>query len=977
MPSRLRPSAHDYERLPQASADVEDLPARDRRDSNASNGSSRSWLGRLGHSIPGVHKLTDPSVCAHYITPRRRKRSVLRLIYITLFSFPYVCLFLVLVAGIFFPSYTHLPAHYQELRDRALASDAPGRANLHNQKVFIAASIYEHEGELTSGAWGKSVLELVDLLGPHNVHLSIYENDADEMTKESLRAMEKNTTSNSTIVFEDFDLSSLPRITLPNGDSRVKRMTFLAEVRNRALAPLATTEVAFDKVLYLNDVNFDPIDAAQLLFSTNVDANGLTNYGAACAVDFINAFKFYDRFATRDLEGFGMGIPFFPWFTSEGNAESRNDVIAGKDAVRVRSCWGGMTAFEAKWFQDQTRFTSTAPKTEPEPETSANPVLRFRYEEDPFWESSECCLIHADLQYRRSGSVFPQDSGIYMNPYIRVAYDPKTLSWLSFTRRPEKLYSMIHDILNHAMGFPLFNPRQYEEPGQQVTDTVWEYDHPVAAYLPNATESDLTGQYVQVERTTQPASIICVDLVIRQLPGKKNFKIEESNSFLSTGLSLSFGVMIFSALYSMLPSARNYLTKGGLSPKIATLILTVSFLVGALGIAVVSQVLHRFIPHSVVDCDHDHGDGEEGKADDEHACHDHSPASSRPMEEQWNSALENSHSSYGGTDQLHPSFSARRPSLHTQISTKVTQLVTGSKEFCDENGKCFGYSDPCGNECFRNVQHDRVPRFHSASNKIPTRPSGSRSQTLPAERQPLLQSITNLEDVDENSPLPPPVSGPATTDSPHASIPSTNSNGNSNSNGAAYPLHKQPSQTSLASHDSGTSHAHHHHVPTNAFLSIGLQTSIAIALHKIPEGFITYATNHANPRLGVSIFLALFIHNITEGFAMALPLYLAINSRWKAMFWSALLGGVSQPLGAGVAALWFRIAKRRAGQGDGEGEPGDLVYGVMFALTSGIMAMVSLQLLGESLELTHSRKLCFASAFAGMGILGLSSALTA
>jgi ZIP family zinc transporter len=158
-------------------------------------------------------------------------------------------------------------------------------------------------------------------------------------------------------------------------------------------------------------------------------------------------------------------------------------------------------------------------------------------------------------------------------------------------------------------------------------------------------------------------------------------------------------------------------------------------------------------------------------------------------------------------------------------------------------------------------------------------------------------------------------------------------------------------------------------------MSIGLQTSIAIALHKIPEGFITYATNHANPTLGLSIFLALFIHNITEGFAMALPLYLAINSRWKAMFWSALLGGVSQPLGAAVAALWFKVA-RRGGEGAG-GEPGDKVYGGMFAVTAGVMAMVSLQLFGESLDLTHSRKLCFASAFIGMGILGLSSALTA
>jgi ZIP family zinc transporter len=213
-------------------------------------------------------------------------------------------------------------------------------------------------------------------------------------------------------------------------------------------------------------------------------------------------------------------------------------------------------------------------------------------------------------------------------------------------------------------------------------------------------------------------------------------------------------------------------------------------------------------------------------------------------------------------------------------------------------------------------------------------------------------------------------------ESSQASLPSTN----------GHTLYKQKSQASLSSHHSSSASTHssnsahtkhHHHVPTNVFLSIGLQTSTAIALHKIPEGFITYATNHANPRLGFSIFLALFIHNITEGFALALPLYLAINSRWKAMFWSALLGGVSQPLGAGVAALWFRIARGGRDGGDGGGEPGETVYGAMFAVTAGIMAMVSLQLFGESLELTHSRKLCFIGAFVGMGILGVSSALTA
>ena len=167
------------------------------------------------------------------------------------------------------------------------------------------------------------------------------------------------------------------------------------------------------------------------------------------------------------------------------------------------------------------------------------------------------------------------------------------------------------------------------------------------------------------------------------------------------------------------------------------------------------------------------------------------------------------------------------------------------------------------------------------------------------------------------------------------------------------------------------SQAHHHHVPSNAFLSIGLQTSIAIALHKLPEGFITYATNHANPKLGFAVFIALFIHNITEGFAMALPLYLALGSRWKAMFWSSLLGGISQPMGAGVAALWFKLA------GKGNMAPDERVYGGMFAVTAGIMASVALQLFSESLGLTHNRNVCIAFAFVGMGILGVSFALTA
>jgi len=89
----------------------------------------------------------------------------------------------VLITGIFFPSYTVRPAHYEELRKQAVDT---GRANPYNEKVFITASLAEKKGDLTSGAWGKEVLQLVNLLGPENVHLSIYEDNPDPMTKQSL-----------------------------------------------------------------------------------------------------------------------------------------------------------------------------------------------------------------------------------------------------------------------------------------------------------------------------------------------------------------------------------------------------------------------------------------------------------------------------------------------------------------------------------------------------------------------------------------------------------------------------------------------------------------------------------------------------------------------------------------------------------------------------------------------------------------------
>ena len=54
-----------------------------------------------------------------------------------------------------------------------------------------------------------------------------------------------------------------------------------------------------------------------------------------------------------------------------------------------------------------------------------------------------------------------------------AAYDVRTLSWLSFTRRFERLYSPIHFLLNPMVGLPWDNPRRTEHPLEQVQESVW------------------------------------------------------------------------------------------------------------------------------------------------------------------------------------------------------------------------------------------------------------------------------------------------------------------------------------------------------------------------------------------------------------------------------------------------------------------------------------------------------------------------
>lgn len=341
----------------------------------------------------------------------------------------------------------------------------------------------------------------------------------------------------------------------------------------------------------------------------------------------------------------------------------------------------------------------------------------------------------------------------------------------------------------------------------------------------------------------------------------------------------------------MLPKAHEYLLDGGLPPSRAAYALIGTFLAGVGGLQLVSELLHLFLPSSIVNCDE-----HVGKKGEEAGVHSHShPGASHHSKSHAGSfkrsredAMENGnhhhyHASHTANDTTpllvsqDPFEHPRRPSIKQKLTGTVTAVSTLVKKRCSGDGTCYGFSD---HVCQQGCDPAKI-----------------------------------LELLDE------------TSEDSDAVAESEGEGGNINPNYGSLdgpsnlPVSKTP--THARRHHTRTATDGHHHVAKNKFLSIGVQTSIAIALHKIPEGFITYATNHANPELGFAVFLAIFIHNIAEGFIMSLPLFLALKSRAWAIVWASLLGGLSQPLGAGIAAITV----------GGDVGSGGVEYGFLFAAT--------------------------------------------
>ncbi|KAI1821739.1 polysaccharide export protein [Xylaria intraflava] len=309
-----------------------------------------------------------------------------------------------------------------------------------NTTIFIA-SVHRNTEAILRTAWSGAVLDLVDYFGPDNVYFSAVESGSQDESKAALIDLKvlldmkgvANTVSLGLTVWEQLDEIETrppPNVRVPTwvwnvaeSQWELRRIPYLARVRNQAMAPLKELESQgriFDKILWLNDVVFDTEDIVTLL-NTRDDS-----YAAACSMDYKHFPMYYDTFALRDDMGLKTISQYWPWFQSPTSRAAAEE----NAPIRVTSCWNGVVVFDSAPFY-------------------ADPPLEFRGIDDSLadlhLEGSECCLIHAD-------NYLTADKGVWLNPNVRVGYGVDTYRRIRRNRFPSPFWTVLGTWVNRVQG---------------------------------------------------------------------------------------------------------------------------------------------------------------------------------------------------------------------------------------------------------------------------------------------------------------------------------------------------------------------------------------------------------------------------------------------------------------------------------------------------------------------------------------------
>lgn len=114
----------------------------------------------------------------------------------------------------------------------------------------------------------------------------------------------------------------------------------------------------------------------------------------------------------------------------------------------------------------------------------------------------------------------------------------------------------------------------------------------------------------------------------------------------------------------------------------------------------------------------------------------------------------------------------------------------------------------------------------------------------------------------------------------------------------------------------------------NTLYKVGIISMLAIILHNIPEGIITFITASSNMTLGISLAIAIALHNIPEGIAISIPIYYATKSKLLA-FKYTLISALSEPFGAVITYLFLQDFITNN------------IMGYLFSIIAGIMIQIA------------------------------------
>ena len=114
----------------------------------------------------------------------------------------------------------------------------------------------------------------------------------------------------------------------------------------------------------------------------------------------------------------------------------------------------------------------------------------------------------------------------------------------------------------------------------------------------------------------------------------------------------------------------------------------------------------------------------------------------------------------------------------------------------------------------------------------------------------------------------------------------------------------------------------------NSLYKVGVLSMIAIIIHNIPEGIITFLSSQINTKLGIILGIAITLHNIPEGILISIPIYYSSNNRLKAITYT-FISGISEFIGALLALIFFNKLNN------------NYTIGFIYSLISGLMLYIA------------------------------------